>query len=56
MANIRDDEDDSISDKCLILKEKMKALMVTLNEESQAASEQMVCSQIVIVMRTLSDV
>jgi hypothetical protein len=42
MASIHDDDDDSISDKCMVLKEKMKALMMTLNEESQAASEQMV--------------
>jgi hypothetical protein len=42
MASIHDDDDDTISDKCMVLKEKMKALMMTLNEESQAASEQMV--------------
>lgn len=44
MAMIRDEnDDDSISDKCLVLKEKMRALMMTLDEESRAASEQMVC-------------
>ena len=39
-ASSRDDDPESMSSKCSVLNQKLNALITTLHEESQAASQQ----------------